>query len=264
MRRKLGERGRGGEIQNPPSPQPPASSPSPITDYVQIQVIDTGKGISPEFLPYVFERFRQADSTITRAQNGLGLGLAIVRSLVELHHGSIQVESPGEGQGATFTVQLPLYEGSTQASVGSRKEHSPVVTRTHSSLNGLHILVVDDEVDARELVTTVLEQYGAKVTAVASVAEALDAIERLQLDVLVSDIGMPGENGYSLIRRLRNIEAQRGGRIPAIALTAYARSEDREAAIAAGFQIHLPKPVEPTVLAGVVANVIQQRLKDEG
>lgn len=227
------------------------------TNYAHIQVSDTGKGISPEFLPFVFERFRQADSTITRLQSGLGLGLAIVRSLVELHHGSVDVESLGEARGATFTVNLPL-QAQPDRVVGQAKS----ITSTQSlatSLNSLQILVVDDEVDARELVATVLEQYGAKVTAVASVAEALDAIEKLPPDVLVSDIGMPGENGYSLIRQIRNIEAERGGKILAIALTAYARSEDRAAAIAAGFQIHLAKPVEPTHLAAVVAKLIQYK-----
>ncbi len=258
----------------------------PITSYAQLQVSDTGKGISPEFLPYVFERFRQADSTITRAQSGLGLGLAIVRSLVELHHGSVYVESPGEGLGSTFTVKLPLLEmaggqkgrgaeeqngdggsegaqeNSSVCAFVSRRDTNPKSkiqnSSRYSALENLQILVVDDEADARELLTTVLEQYGAKVTAVASVAEALDAFEKLQPNVLVSDIGMPHENGYSLIRKLRNIEAERGGRIPAIALTAYARSEDQAAAIAAGFQIHLAKPVEPAQLVAVVANIIQQ------
>jgi PAS domain S-box-containing protein len=226
--------------------------------YAQITVSDTGKGISPEFLPYVFERFRQADSSITRSQAGLGLGLAIVRSLVELHNGTVSAESPGEGQGSTFTIKLPLLEHSNPAEVeGSRGEgnYEPPAP----SLDGFQLLVVDDEADAREFVTTVLEQYGAKVIAVASVSEALEAVERSQPDVLVSDIGMPGENGYSLIRKLRQLEAERGGRIPAIALTAYARSEDRAAAIAAGFQLHISKPVDPAQLAAVVANIVKRK-----
>lgn len=227
-----------------------------------IQVSDTGKGISAEFLPYVFDRFRQADSTITRSQSGLGLGLAIVRNLVDLHNGNVSVESSGEGQGATFIVNLPLLELRTQNSEFRIQEErnssgSSLVAPESYLLNNLHILVVDDEADTRNLITTVLKQYKAKVTAVGSVAEALEAVERLQLDVLVSDIGMPEENGYSLIRKLRQIEAERGGRIPAVALTAYTRSEDRAAAIAAGFQIHLPKPVEPAQLATVVANVVK-------
>jgi PAS domain S-box-containing protein len=230
--------------------------------YAQIKVSDTGKGISAEFLPYVFDRFRQADSTITRSQSGLGLGLAIVRNLVDLHNGSVSVESSGEGQGATFIVNLPLLELRSQNSeFRSQEERNSSGSRQLAPesclLNNLHILVVDDEADTRDLITTVLKQYGAKVTAVGSVAEALEAVERLQLDVLVSDIGMPEENGYSLIRKLRQIEAERGGRIPAVALTAYTRSEDRAAAIAAGFQIHLPKPVEPAQLAAVVANVVK-------
>lgn len=243
-----------------PSLVPQASCPSSIAC---IQVIDTGIGISPEFLPYVFDRFRQADSTISRSHTGLGLGLAIVRSLVELHHGSIAVESPGIEQGSTFTVKIPLVqkaleiEGSGEDSVENSIQNpkSPQVP----PFTGLQILVVDDEADARELIATVLEEYGARVTAVASAAEALEVVEKLQPAVLVSDIGMPEENGYSLIRKLRNIEAERGGKIPAIALTAYARSEDRAAAIAAGFQVHLPKPFEPTQLAALVANVIQQQ-----
>ena len=233
----------------------------PARTVAQIQVIDTGIGISPEFLPYVFERFRQADSTITRSHTGLGLGLTIVRTLVELHHGSIAVESPGIGQGCTFTVKIPLLTTARDAGGENSSQNlkSNIQNPPAPSFTGLQILVVDDEADARELIATVLEEYGARVTAVASAAEALEAVEKLQPSVLVSDIGMPGENGYSLIRKLRNIEAERGGKIPAIALTAYARSEDRAAAIAAGFQVHLPKPFEPNQLAAVVANVILQQ-----
>ena len=226
-----------------------------------IQVIYTGIRISPKFWTCVFERFRQADSTITRSHTGLGLGLTIVRTLVELHHGSIAVESPGIGQGCTFTVKIPLLTTARDAGGENSSQNlkSNIQNPPAPSFTGLQILVVDDEADARELIATVLEEYGARVTAVASAAEALEAVEKLQPSVLVSDIGMPGENGYSLIRKLRNIEAERGGKIPAIALTAYARSEDRAAAIAAGFQVHLPKPFEPNQLAAVVANVILQQ-----
>lgn len=224
-----------------------------IDNFAQICIIDNGRGISPEFLPYVFERFRQADSTITRSQGGLGLGLAIVRKLVELHNGTIDAASLGEGQGATFTMKLPLLEDSRQ-----EDERISLLNPQPSSLNELHILVVDDEADAREFVSTALEQYGAIVTAVASAAEALEVVEQLQPNVLVSDIGMPGENGYSLIRQLRKIEAARGGKIPAVALTAYVRNEDQVAAIAAGFQLHIPKPVDPAYLAKVVAKLAHQ------
>lgn len=195
------------------------------------------------------------DSTITRSQGGLGLGLAIVRKLVELHKGTIDAASLGEGQGATFTVKLPLLEDSSR----QEGESISLLNPQPLSLKELHILVVDDEADAREFVSTALEQYGAIVTAVASAAEALEAVEHLQPNVLVSDIGMPGENGYSLIRQLRKIEAARGGNIPAVALTAYVRNEDQVAAIAAGFQLHVPKPVDPAYLAEVVAKLAHQK-----
>jgi signal transduction histidine kinase/ActR/RegA family two-component response regulator len=229
-----------------------------INSHAEITVSDTGQGISPEFLPYIFERFRQADSATTRSHGGLGLGLAIVRHLVELHGGTIHADSLGEGQGATFKVKLPLTALRQQTS--SRTKISPtdepgVPLNGSPQLNGLQVLVVDDEVDARELLTTLLEQRGAFVTAAASVEEALKLIEQSTPDVLVSDIGMPGEDGYALIRQVRARESQTGGRIPAAALTAYARSEDRRQALLAGFQTHLPKPVEPAELIAVVANL---------
>jgi len=230
-----------------------------INSRIQIAVSDTGLGINPEFLPYVFERFRQADSTTTRSYGGLGLGLAIVRHLVELHGGTVQAESPGLGQGATFIVNLPLR--AVRVAATEPEQVKPMVTDevpTSSylpSLEGLRVLVVDDEPDARELLTTVLEEYKAQVIAVATSGEALEAIKQLQPNVLVSDIGMPGEDGYALIRRVRALDGERGGRIPAIALTAYARAEDRTQALLAGFQQHVPKPVDPAELAVVVANL---------
>lgn len=232
-----------------------------IDNHACLRVSDTGRGINPEFLPYLFARFRQADSSITRLHGGLGLGLAIVRNLVELHNGTIDATSAGEGQGATFIVTLPLLEATRESEVGSTKPISYLALNAQpSALSNLQILVVDDAADTREFITTALEQYGARVTAVASAAEALEAVKQLQPDVLVSDIGMPGENGYSLIRKLRDIEAQLGcGQIPAVALTAYARSEDRAAAIAAGFQIHVRKPVDPAQLAAVVANITRRQ-----
>ncbi|MDZ8024482.1 MAG: response regulator [Nostoc sp. DedQUE11] len=224
--------------------------------YAQIQVTDTGIGISPEFLPKVFERFRQADSTTTRSHNGLGLGLAIVRHLVELHKGTISAESPGTEKGATFTVRLPLlqdnrsYKGSRQAGEISSSEVS-------TPLAGLKVLVVDDEADTRNFLSFMFEDYGAVATAVASVDEALAVLEQAKPDILISDIGMSEQDGYTLIRKLRSLEPEKGGRIPAIALTAYTRDEDRLQALAAGFQQHLPKPIDPTKLIGVVVNVLK-------
>jgi CheY-like chemotaxis protein len=226
--------------------------------YVQIQVSDTGKGIAPEFLPHVFDRFCQENSSTTRAYGGLGLGLAIVRHLVELHGGTVHADSPGEGQGATFSVQLPLVSRLTdvtnQSPVESTVEDS-VPLDNLPDLNGLRVLVVDDEVDARDLLTTVLGQYGVEVTAVATANEVLEALPRLKPNVLVSDIGMPGQDGYALIRKIRALGAEQGGEIPAVALTAYARAEDRIRAIASGFQLHMPKPVNPEELVAVVANL---------
>jgi PAS domain S-box-containing protein len=276
-----------------------------ITNYAQIQISDTGLGISPEFLPHVFDLFRQADSTTTRSHGGLGLGLAIVRYLVELHGGTVSAESPGEGLGATFTVRLPLLETqvgqktsavlaqrhfvptegedanqerknssssslpSPQSSVLSPESSSsssllspqPSVLSPQSSssslspLSGLHLLLVEDDADIREVVVTTLEEAGAKVRAVASVPEALKALDRELPDLLISDIGMPLEDGYGLIRQLRNREAERGGKIPAIALTAYATEEDQQQALATGYQRHLSKPVETAELVAVVANL---------
>jgi len=227
--------------------------------YAQIQVSDTGCGISAEFLPYIFDHFRQADSTSTRSQGGLGLGLAIVRQLVEIHGGTVYANSPGVGQGATFTVKLPLLEGCRgrreQGEQGENKTFFP------SPLLGLQVLLVEDEVDTREVLTLALEQYGAKVTAAASAAEAKSAIAKFQPDVIISDIAMPEEDGYDLIQQLRDW----GKQMPAIALTAYARDSDRTAAIAAGFQQHLSKPVEPEELAAVVADLVgsKQRMSSE-
>ncbi|WP_437677647.1 ATP-binding protein [Sorangium sp. So ce131] len=222
----------------------------------RIQVRDNGQGIVPEFLPYVFDRFRQADSTSTRPHSGLGLGLAIARHLIELHGGTVKAESGGEGKGATFTVDIPLAPRGAMAALrkpdallgGAPAEAEP-------TLQGLRVLMVDDEPDARELVTTVLERKGASITAVATVAEALSAIEREKPDVILSDLGMPGEDGYSLIRRLRAQSPEHGGRIPAAALTAYASAQDRTRALLAGFQSHVPKPIEASELAAVIANL---------
>ena len=229
-----------------------------IDSHVQIRVRDSGEGIAAEFLPYVFERFRQADSSSTRSHGGLGLGLAIVRHLAELHGGTVRTESPGIGQGATFIVTLPCKAAiapPTTLEQLSPTEANKVTENCLPTLEGLRVLVVDDEVDARELIATMLEPLGVQVMAAASAIEALVALQAFQPDVLVSDIGMPGENGYGLIRKLRELEEEQGGRIPAVALTAYARAEDRTQALLAGFQLHVPKPVNQAELAAVVANL---------
>jgi CheY-like chemotaxis protein len=222
----------------------------------RIVVSDTGKGIGPAFLPYVFERFRQADGSSARPHSGLGLGLAISRHLVEMHGGTIRAASRGEGQGATFTVELPLttYQASP-AEPGKGDEDFVPHIPTSSVLKGLRVLVVDDEPDARELLTVTLSQAGAQVTAAASCGEAFKTLVQLKHDVLISDIGMPDQDGYALIRKVRLLDPEQGGRIPAVALTAYAGNEDRTRALSAGFQRHVAKPVDPAELTEVVADV---------
>ncbi|MDZ8071047.1 MAG: ATP-binding protein [Nostoc sp. DedQUE08] len=222
-----------------------------VNSNVQITVSDTGKGISTDFLPYIFERFRQADSTTTRADNGLGLGLAIVHHLVEMHSGRVCAVSEGEGRGAKFTVLLPLVEPQPEQLIKESKEN----VENLSILNGLQILVVDDNADTQELIAFILEKSGGQVTAVSSVGEALEALERLKPDVLVSDIGMPDEDGYSLIRKVRAQETEQGEKILAVALTAFAREEEHSLALEAGFQVHVSKPIEPEELVKVVANL---------
>ncbi|QHG19115.1 ATP-binding protein [Nostoc sp. ATCC 53789] len=224
-----------------------------VNSNAQISVSDTGKGISIDFLPYIFERFRQADSTTTRVDGGLGLGLAIVRHLVEIHSGTVYAASEGEGRGATFTVLLPLIQPQSEELI----KDSQVKVNNLLALDGLQILLVDDSADTRELIAFVLEESGAHVTSVSSVGEALEALMRLRPNILVSDIGMPDEDGYSLIRQVREQEALRGEKILAVALTAYARDEERNLALEAGFEVHLSKPIEPDKLVKVVANLVK-------
>jgi PAS domain S-box-containing protein len=234
---------------------------NPKSQYAQIQVIDTGIGISSEFLPKVFERFRQADSTTTRSHNGLGLGLAIVRHLVELHKGTIFAQSLGTGQGATFTVRLPLLQDN-RGNRGNREATGEISSPVASTpLAGLRVLVVDDEADTRNFLSFMFEEYGAFATAVASVDEALAVLEQAKPDILISDIGMSEQDGYTLIRKLRSLQPQKGGHIPAIALTAYTREEDRLKALSAGFQQYLSKPIDPNKLIAAVANVLELSLE---
>ncbi len=229
--------------------------------HVEIAVSDTGVGIARDFLPHVFDRFRQADSSSTRMQGGLGLGLAIVRHLVEVHGGMVRAESEGEGKGARFTVRLPVRQvqpqpQETAALNGNGAHPEPVPQVEPTALAGVRVLVVDDDADARELVRVMLGNYGAEVILAASADEALELISRQPPDVLVSDIGLPGEDGYALLRRVRGLPQT--ARLPALALTAYASSADHRRALDAGFQRHVPKPVEPAELAGVVASVVAE------
>lgn len=209
-----------------------------VDNSAQITISDTGKGINPEFLPHIFESFRQEDASTTRKYGGLGLGLAIVRYLVEAHGGTIQADSLGEGKGATFTVKLPLLDDQLL------KSQPEELLGQEIDLTGVKVLIVDDELDARELVTAVLEQYGAEVLAVTSAKEVFASLESFQPDVLISDIGMPDMDGYTLLQQIRTLPAEKGGTICAIALSAYARMEDQQRSLAAGFQHHICKPLD--------------------
>jgi len=231
---------------------------SRINSHVEVSVSDTGKGINREFLPHVFERFRQADSSTTRTHGGLGLGLAIVRHLTELHGGTVTADSAGEGLGATFTVTFPV--AALRKGTGLEKQQAPGVLQaierpdtTDQELLGVRVLAVDDERDACELLRVALQQSGAEVKVSNSVREALATLKEWKPDVLLSDIGMPGEDGYELIRQIRALPHKEGGSIPAAALTAYATSQDRLKVLTAGFQTHIAKPVEPRELTAVVA-----------
>ena len=223
---------------------------TPVGSNAQIKVLDTGKGISQEFLPYVFEHFRQEDGSTTRKFGGLGLGLAIVRQIVELHGGNVAVESPGINQGATFTAQIPLSANAVL---------SPTLPpNTPSNLLGINILVVDDDTDSREYIAFILEQQQAKVTAVAAGLEAIEAFTQAPPDLLISDIGMPQMDGYMLMRAIRALEP--GKLIPAIALTAYAGEVNEQQAINAGFQKHISKPIDADAVVESVRALVKRLL----
>jgi CheY-like chemotaxis protein len=233
---------------------------------VRVVVGDSGAGIAPEHLPYVFDRFRQVDSSTTRKHGGLGLGLAITRHIVELHGGAITVASDGAGRGTTFTAVLPAravdgLDADAAASRASLSEHPRGKAVAMDALKGVEILVVEDDDDARMLLAEVLEHYGAVVRTADSARAAFAIVETQRVDVLVSDIGMPDEDGYSLMLRVRELPANRGGRVPAIALTAYARQEDAAHAIRVGFQRHLPKPVDPAALVASVVDLVPARAR---
>ncbi|OYD96441.1 hypothetical protein CDG76_06555 [Nostoc sp. 'Peltigera membranacea cyanobiont' 210A] len=225
-----------------------------VNEQAQITVSDTGKGINSDFLPYIFESFRQEDVSITRKYGGLGLGLAIVRQLVEAHGGTIAADSPGEGLGATFTVQLPLLN------IEPEIKQPDELPQPALELTGIRVLTVDDDPDARELLTVLLTEYGATVLTVASAAEVLANLESFQPDVLVSDIGMPEVDGYSLIQQIRTLTPEKRGEIPAIALTAYARVDDYERAIISGYQRHVTKPLDPEELVQAVVALVHSKL----
>ncbi|HEV7868281.1 MAG TPA: PAS domain S-box protein [Chthoniobacteraceae bacterium] len=231
-----------------------------VNSHLQASIADTGIGIASDFLPHVFDRFRQADASTTRTHGGLGLGLAIVKQLVELHGGSVFAKSPGLGKGATFSVVLPLAAVAEPSFASSPRDvqGNEANQRPMAALNGITVLVVDDDNDSRAMVAKTLEKAGASVSTASSADEALRTLDESLPQVLVSDIGMPEKNGYALLEELRARPAEKGGKIPAAALTAYTRVEDRVQAMCAGFQILLPKPVDATELVATVAALAKQ------
>ncbi len=225
--------------------------------YVRLTVKDTGEGISEEFLPYVFDRFRQAESSFSRKQGGLGLGLAVVRHLVELHGGSVSAESEGKGKGATFRVYLPFMTETQNSEVTKASSLTRPTKENSGKLKGVRVLIVEDDDDSRSLVGTLFKNQGASVILAASANEALKEFEERVPDLLVSDVGMPEMDGYELIKKIRARAPNQGGEIPAVALTGYATNKDRELAIAAGYQVHMAKPIEPEELIAIAASLTE-------
>lgn len=235
-----------------------------VASHAEIKVSDDGAGISEKFLPYVFERFRQSDASTTRTHGGLGLGLSIVKNLVELHGGTITAESPGEGKGSTFTVRLPLADKHQLIFPPTTANESPTETREAKTisaadnapnLSGLRVLVVDDDADTLEILDIVLKRYGAAVQTAASAADAFEVFRQWKPDILISDLGMPVEDGFTFISKIRALSPDEGGNTPAAALTAYVAETDRLKALAAGYQLHIPKPIDPATLAATVAEM---------
>ena len=226
-----------------------------VESFVEIEVTDSGEGIAADFLPHVFERFRQAEGAMSRAHGGLGLGLAIVKNIVELHGGTIRASSAGSGKGASFAVRLPVSPAAAARMLDEDQRMAELAVP--KELEGLRMLIVDDEDDSRELLAMLLEQCGAAVTSATSAAAALEAFVRDRFSVVVSDIAMPGEDGYSLVKQIRALPVSRGGRVPVVALTAYARGEDRTRALRAGFNAHVAKPIEASELLAVIASMVR-------
>jgi PAS domain S-box-containing protein len=239
-----------------------------VGSHLEITVADSGQGIPEEFLPYVFDRFRQADATIRRKHSGLGIGLAIVKQLVELHGGTVRVQSEGEGRGTTFVVNLPLAVSHDQTDASLSLDPASAGDRALDSKNvdltGLKVLVVDDEPDACQLIKWVLGECHAEVVTASSAAEAMPLVETARPDVLISDIGMPEVDGYEFLRRIRTLDPSRGGAVPAIALTAFARPEDRARSLKVGFSVHISKPIQPEALTATVASVAGRKSRPDG
>ncbi len=231
-----------------------------VNSHLEITVSDTGEGIEPHFLPHVFDRFVQADASTTRIHGGLGLGLSIVKQLIDLHGGSVRAKSPGKGKGSTFIVSLPFIVVYEEHEELPHKIHpnrfSNELPYQNLNLKGIKILAVDDEPDARELIKRLLEDFNAEVETAESAHQAIRILKEYKPDILISDIGMPGDDGYEFIRQVRALSPEEGGAIPAIAVTAFARSQDRTRAIMAGFQIHLSKPIEPSELVVIVGSLM--------
>src|SRR6185295_17152438 len=225
-----------------------------VNSHAEIVIQDTGVGVNPAFLPHVFERFRQADASTTRRHGGLGLGLSIVKSLAELHGGSVKAASPGEGQGSTFTVNLPIV--TTQSEEGDTRLRDTHDLDTLPRLTDVSVLIVDDEADSLMFFGRLLEECGAHVLLAVDADQAMDTLRSEQVDILISDIGMAGADGYQLIQQVRAQVDERIATIPAVAVTAYARADDRRRLLLAGFQMHLSKPVEPQELAAGIASLI--------